>query len=86
MFAKNFQSNITICVFASVSIHEITSSGSFSQSAHEGGLAYWAIVLLLNNINQPGITPTVPACPYPPWQGDCRKGDLLASRLPDGKI
>ena len=41
MFAKNFQSNITICVFASVSIHEITSSGSFSQSAHEGGLAYW---------------------------------------------
>ena len=47
MFAKNFQSNITICVFASVSIHEITSSGSFSQSAHEGGLAYCSRCLSL---------------------------------------
>ena len=44
MIAKNFQSNVTISVFASIYIHEITSSGSFSQSAHKGGVAYWPLL------------------------------------------
>ena len=50
MLAKNFQSNITISVIASVSIHEITSSGSFSKSAHEGRLAYLELSIIKWNI------------------------------------
>ena len=52
MFAKNFQSNIAKCVFACVFIHEITSSGSFFQSAHEGGLAYWRLLLTNNKMRE----------------------------------